>query len=149
MKGRNFLKQQCSALRIPCFDIRPVCKADNPALAPLKLALITLLENKLTPNCATYFPDYLGSKFIRWLIRSSYKLLHREDDLHLPAHDQPNPTINKSNLFFYLVCVTFFPLFTVHHVQWGINEKHNSTNTFTSIDHNIFCFWWLSTAPCH
>lgn len=69
---------------------------------------------------------YLGSKFIQWPIRSSCKLLHRGEDHHLPVHDQPSHTINKSNNY-YIFYHSLFLLILINHfkvmVLWSATWK--------------------------
>lgn len=81
----------------------------------------------ITPSSVPWFTDYLDSKFILWPIRSSYKRLLRGGGLHLPAHDQPSHTINKSNNYFYFSKALV--LVSECLVRWTINVQLRIVNT--------------------
>ena len=70
-----------------------------------RLSNLCTESTNLPHYCNTFFTDYLDSKFHPWLTRSRNELQPKEDGRHLPVHDQPNHTTNKSNLFFYFACL--------------------------------------------
>lgn len=111
---------KCDATLSPMLDISSQVKIESPLqiiiFIVVKIGIESLNRNAVcqltssteSPNLLLYytlFTDYLDSKFHPWLTRSRNEPRPKEDGRHLPVHDQPNHTTNKSNLFFYLACL--------------------------------------------